>query len=311
MTAATKTIDLIGLPVDDGGARRGCLMGPDMLRTAGLADALRALGHTVTDRGDVAPHVTPRSAHPNAAIHHLDECAAWIEAIEPAAYASEALPIFMGGDHLISAGTVPGVARRSEAHGKPQFVLWLDAHSDFHDLESTGSGNLHGSPAAYYTGRPGFEGYFPPLKAAVDPTNILMLGLRSVDRPEREKLAALDITVADMRVIDEGGIAAPVRTFLDRVEAAGGRLHVSFDVDFLEPSIAPAVGTTVPGGATFREAHLVMELLHDSDLVTSLDIAELNPYLDHMGKTADLMVDLVASLFGKSVIDRPTRSFAI
>lgn len=305
----TKQIDLIGLPVDDGGARRGCLMGPDMLRTAGLAEALRALGHEVVDRGDVAATVTPRTPHPNAAIHDLDECVAWIEAIEPAAFASEALPIFMGGDHLISAGTVPGIARRSEVHGQPQFVLWLDAHSDFHDLDSTGSGNLHGSPAAYYTGRSGFEGYFPPLKAAVDPANILMLGLRSVDRPEREKLAALDITVADMRIIDEGGIAAPVRTFLDRVKTANGRLHVSFDVDFLEPSIAPAVGTTVPGGATFREAHLVMELLHDSDLVTSLDIAELNPYLDQQGKTADLMVDLVASLFGKSVIDRPTRSF--
>ena len=138
-----------------------------------------------------------------------------------------------------------------------------------------------------------------------------MLGLRSVDRSERERLAALDIEVADMRVIDEGGIAAPVRGFLDRVSAANGRLHVSLDVDFLEPSIAPAVGTTVPGGATFREAHLVMELLHDSDLVTSLDIAELNPYLDQQGKTADLVVDLVASLFGKSVVDRPTRNIAV
>ncbi|MGB0852601.1 MAG: arginase [Pikeienuella sp.] len=311
MDTSAKTIELIGMPVDDGGSRRGCLMGPDMLRTAGLADALRVLGHEVKDLGDLKPDVKPLPVHPNTAIHHLEECAAWIDVIEPAAYGSAALPIFMGGDHLMSAGTVPGVARRSEELGQPQFVLWLDAHSDFHDLASTDSGNLHGAPAAYYAGRPGFEGYFPPLKTGVDTANILMLGLRSVDRSERERLAALDIEVADMRVIDEGGIAAPVRGFLKRVAAANGRLHVSLDVDFLEPSIAPAVGTTVPGGATFREAHLVMELLHDSDLVTSLDIAELNPYLDHQGKTADLMVDLVASLFGKSVVDRPTRTISV
>mgnify|MGYP000403908973 CR=1 FL=1 len=132
MTA--KRIELIGLPLDDGGARRGCLMGPDMLRTAGLAQALRALGHEVEDCGDVSPNVTPRASHPNKAIHDLDECAAWIEAIEPAAFASEALPIFLGGDHLISAGTVPGVTRRSEAQGQPQFVLWLDLSNRLKNL---------------------------------------------------------------------------------------------------------------------------------------------------------------------------------
>jgi arginase len=135
-----------------------------------------------------------------------------------------------------------------------------------------------------------------------------MLGLRSVDEAEREMLTRRNFTVTDMRAIDEHGIAAPLRAFLKRVKSANGRLHVSFDVDFLDPSIAPAVGTTVPGGATFREAHLVMEMLHDSGLVTSLDIAELNPFLDHRGQTALLLADLVASLFGKRVLDRPTRS---
>jgi len=136
-----------------------------------------------------------------------------------------------------------------------------------------------------------------------------MLGIRSVDPAEREGLRAAGVTVHDMRAIDEHGIAAPLRTFLARVEAEDGLLHVSFDVDFLDPGIAPAVGTTVPGGATFREAHLVMEMLHDSGRVTSLDLVELNPFLDERGRTATLMVDLVASLLGRRIMDRPTRSF--
>jgi arginase len=175
-------------------------------------------------------------------------------------------------------------------------------------MQSTRSGNLHGVPVNYFSGGPGFEDYFPAIAAPVKPENICMLGLRSVDDAERVVLAERRVAVADMRAIDEYGIATPLRAFLHRVNAAEGRLHVSLDVDFLDPSIAPAVGTTVPGGATFREAHLVMEMLHDSGLVTSLDIAELNPFLDHRGQTALLLVDLVASLFGKHVLDRPTRS---
>ena len=137
----------------------------------------------------------------------------------------------------------------------------------------------------------------------------MMLGIRSVDPAERVRVVEAGVSVVDMRLIDEEGIARPLERFLDRVRASNGRLHVSFDVDFIEPSIAPAVGTTVPGGATFREAHLVFEMLHDSGLVNSLDLAELNPFLDERGRTAKLMVDLVASLFGKRVMDRPTRSY--
>lgn len=188
-------------------------------------------------------------------------------------------------------------------------MLWLDAHTDFHTLETTTSGNLHGTPVAYYTGQKGFEGYFPTLAAPVDPANVCMLGIRSVDPAEREAIKKTEVAVYDMRLIDEHGVAALLRRFLERVKAEDGLLHVSLDVDFLDPSIAPAVGTTVPGGATFREAHLIMEMLHDSGLVTSLDLVELNPFLDERGRTATVMVDLMASLLGRSVMDRPTISY--
>ncbi len=303
---------LLGAPVQDGAGRRGCEMGPSALRTAGLVEAIAGLGHRVADLGAVSPPVPRPVVHGNAALKALPEVSAWAGALAEAAYAAAgdgALPIFLGGDHSLSAGTIAGVARRAAERGRPLFVLWLDAHPDFHTLDSTTSGNLHGTPVAYAVGRPGFVGYFPALPARVDPTRVCMLGVRSVDPAERRALAEAGVTVHDMRAIDEHGIAAPLRAFLERVAAEDGLLHVSLDVDFLDPAIAPAVGTTVPGGATFREAHLVMEMLHDSGLVSSLDLVELNPFLDERGRTALLLVDLVSSLMGKRVMDRPTRSF--
>lgn len=289
----------------------GCEMGPSALRTAGLVATLRELGHEVEDLGAVRPEPARPLPHPNGALKALPEIAAWTTAIAEAAYSAsaDAMPIFLGGDHSISAGTLAGVARRAGEYGRPLFVLWLDAHPDFHTLDTTASGNLHGVPLAYASGQPGFSGYFPELPAPVDPTRICALGLRSVDSAERLALTAAGVTVHDMRAIDEHGIAPLLRAFLERVSAAGGMLHVSLDVDFLDPSIAPAVGTTVPGGATFREAHLTMEMLHDSGLVTSLDLVELNPFLDERGRTATLMVDLTASLMGRRIMDRPTRSY--
>jgi arginase len=287
-------------------------MRPDAFRTAGLAETLRDLGHAVTDRGNVTiPPQAPR-AHSNPVLRNLAETAAWIVALQEAAFeAAQAadMPVFLGGDHSLSAGTVPGVARHAAAQGRPQFVLWLDAHPDMHTLETTTSGNLHGTPVAYFMGRAGFGDAYPPLPVAVPAENVAMIGIRSVDVAENALISTLDVDIADMRRIDEEGIVTPLRPFLDRVAAAGGALHVSLDVDFLEPGIAPAVGTTVPGGTTFREAHLVMELLCDSGLVTSLDLVELNPFLDERGRTASLMVDLCASLMGRKVLDRPTRRF--
>ncbi len=303
-----RTCILIGAPVDCGKRRLGCLMGPDAYRAARLPEVLRDLGHDVIDRGNFAPD-DHEADDPDGFLHKLNETIGWTKTLMQAAEdgMADGLPIFMGGDHALALGTVPGVAAHAAAIGRPQFVLWLDAHTDFHTPKTTDSGNLHGTPVGYFTGRDGFDG-FPAPAATVPLDNICMIGLRSVDPSERSALDDTPVSRHDMREIDERGIARPLAEFLDRVEAAGGALHVSLDVDFIDPAHAPGVGTTVPGGATVREAHLVMEMIHDSDLMTSLDLVELNPFLDDRGQTAHLMVDLVASAMGRTVFDRPTRS---
>jgi arginase len=286
-------------------------MGPGAFRAAGLAGILRDLGYVVEDRGNLAPGQPRPVSHPNPAIKSLAEVVAWTEVLAEATYSArlEGMPIVCGGDHSLAAGTLTGLARHAAQVERPLFVLWLDAHPDLHTLDTTQSGNLHGVPVAYATGMPGFGGIFPEVRHTLRPENICMMGLRSVDPAERSALAEAGISVHDMRALDEHGIGPLLGKFLQRVEAANGLLHVSLDVDFLDPAIAPGVGTTVPGGATFREAHLVMEMLHDSGLVRSLDLVELNPFLDERGRTALLLVDLVASLMGRRVLDRPTRSF--
>ena len=303
------TCILIGAPIDTGQKRAGCLMGPTAFRVAGLADSLEELDHPVIDRGDLVLPALREAACPNAAVHHLAETIGWTEALAAAGAAAmkNGLPIFLGGDHSLSLGSVAGVAEHARQEGRPLFVLWLDAHSDYHTPLTTQSGNLHGTPVAYIAGKSGFEA-FPPFPVPVPASRICLYGIRSVDRAEHAGLLETDMSVCDMRVLDERGIVAPLREFLDRVRAENGFLHVSLDVDFLDPGIAPAVGTTVPGGIAFREAHLVMEHLHESGLVTSLDLVELNPFLDERGRTARLMVDLVGSLMGRKVFDRPTRS---
>ncbi|SPJ22261.1 arginase [Palleronia abyssalis] len=301
-------ITLIGAPLDCGKTRAGCLMGPDAYRVAGIAETLRGLGHGVTDFGNVDPGQDWTMEGPDHLVHP-GAVAAWTDALMRRGREIGGMPIFLGGDHALALGSVAGMAARAADRGRDLFVIWLDAHSDFHTPLTTDSGNLHGTPVAYFTGQDGFAG-FPDLPHPVDLANICMMGLRSVDPGERDRLAATQARLHDMRGIDETGFAPPLRDFLAQVAAAGDvDLHVSLDVDFLDPSIAPAVGTTVPAGATFREAHLVMEMLSESGLVTSLDLVELNPALDERGRTARLMVELTASLLGKRVFDRPTRSF--
>jgi arginase len=306
------TIGLVGAPVQSGASQPGCLMGPDAFRTAGIAETLQELGHRSLDLGNIDPRPVCVKPSQNANVRELEETVSWAVALEDAAFraaGSVDVPIFLGGDHSLSIGSVPGVARYSNQQERPQYVLWLDAHPDIHTLETTNSGHLHGTPVAYFTGRPGFENAYPAPSTIVPEDQVCMMGIRSVDPVEKLALLESDIHVFDMRSLDENGVAEPLRAFLTTVQSKGGALHVSLDVDFLEPGIAPAVGTTVPGGATFREAHLIMEMLHDSGLVTSLDLVELNPFLDERGRTARLMVDLCASLFGRTVLDRPTTQF--
>ena len=301
---------LIGAPVDSGQKRAGCLMGPAAYRVAGLVAAIRDQGHSVEDWGDLAPGDLPVAASANPAVYALAETVGWTQALMDRvddALSAGGFPIVLGGDHSLALGSVAGAAAFAARKGRPLFLIWLDAHSDFHTPLTTTSGNLHGTPLAYIAGRDGFDA-FPPFPAPVRANRICLYGIRSVDPAEHAALLDHDIAINDMRLLDERGIVAPLREFLDAVRAEGGMLHVSLDVDFLDASIAPAVGTTVPGGITFREAHLVMELLHECGLVTSLDLVELNPFLDERGKTALLMVDLVGSLMGKKVFDRPTRT---
>ncbi len=312
MTGGGKRFSLLGVPMEEGAGRRGCVMGPAAYRTAGLAEELVALGHRVTDLGDIRPDAVAKIESAHDHLKFLPEVAGWTRALHRHARdlaLGDTLPIYLGGDHALALGTLTGHAAAAAKMGRPQFVLWLDAHSDFNTPATSPSGNIHGMPMAYATGEPGFPDLLgASLPAVLDSANICLIGLRSVDGKERELLQATGARAYDMRAIDEHGVVRLLKPFLEDVAAVNGLLHVSLDVDFLDPEIAPAVGTTVPGGATFREAHLIMEMLFDSGLVTSLDLVELNPFLDERGRTARLMVDLTASLFGRRVLDRYTTS---
>lgn len=199
-------------------------------------------------------------------------------------------------------GTVSGVTRYAHEQGRKQFVLWLDAHTDFNTPSTSPSGNMHGMPVAFFCGESGFDGILPDGRPKVDPQNVFMFGIRSVDTHEREAVLKRGIDIYDMRKIDELRTGTIMQTIIDKVKAENGILHVSLDADFLDPGIAPGVGTPVAGGATYREAHLVMEMLYESGLVTSLDLVEVNPYLDHASKTAKLVTELAASLFGRRTL---------
>jgi arginase len=312
----TRRIALLGAPIEIGASQRGTLMGPAALRTAGLSTVLDALGFEVEDHGDIAIGEAPgpTDAPPDNARHYR-EIQRWIRMLSARAYElarSGALPIFLGGDHSLSMGSVNGLARYWREKGRELFVVWLDAHADYNTPATTLSGNMHGMSAAFLCGEPGLDGLLgDEPRASIDPDQLELFGVRSIDKLEKDLLRDRRVSVADMRQIDEFGVSVLMRRVIDKVKARNGVLHISFDVDFLDPSLAPGVGTTVPGGATYREAHLVMEMLHDSGLVRSADIVELNPFLDERGRTARTAVELIASLFGQQITDRPTPTNAI
>ena len=312
----TRRIALLGAPIDMGASQRGTLMGPAALRTAGLSTLLESLGFEVTDHGDLSVNgAADLSDAPPANANHYREIQRWTRAVSSRSYElarSGALPIFLGGDHTLSMGSVNGMARHCSETGRELFVLWLDAHADYNTPATTISANMHGMSAAFLCGEDGLDGLLgEEPRASIEPDRLELFGTRSIDRLEKDLMRDRRVSIVDMRAIDEFGVGVLIRRVIDKVRARDGVLHVSFDVDFLDPDVAPGVGTTVPGGVTYREAHLIMEMLHDSGLVGSVDVVELNPFLDERGRTARTAVELIGSLFGQQITDRTTPSNAI
>jgi arginase len=313
---ATRKIAVLGAPIEIGASQRGTLMGPAALRTAGLLTLLEGLGFAVEDHGDLSvAGIDPLDDNPPDNAKHYREIQRWIRTISARAYdlaRSGAIPVFLGGDHSLSMGSANGVSRHCRETGRELFVMWLDAHADYNTPATTITGNMHGMSAAFLCGEEGLDGLLgDEPRAPIDSGRLELFGTRSIDKLEKDLLRRRGVSVADMRKIDEFGVSVMIRRVIEKVKARNGVLHLSFDVDFLDPDVAPGVGTTVPGGATYREAHLVMELLHDSGLVRSLDIVELNPFLDERGRTARNVVELTGSLFGQQITDRPTPTNAI
>jgi arginase len=300
---------LIGAPTDIGAGARGASMGPEALRVAGLQAALESHGLQVFDRGNLSGPPNPWQP-PVDGYRHLADVVDWNQRVFDAVYAELQLghlPILLGGDHCLGLGSISAVARYCAEAGKKLRVLWLDAHTDFNTSDLTPSGNVHGMPVACLCGFGPTElthlARMPGGGPALQTNQIRQIGIRSVDEGEKRFVHEQGLEVFDMRYIDEVGMRQTMQQALEGVDA-NTHLHVSFDVDFLDPAIAPGVGTTVPGGPTYREAQLCMEMIADSGRLASLDIMELNPALDVRNSTAVLAVDLVESLFGKSTLMR-------
>lgn len=297
-----RPIAILGVPMDLGQGRRGVDMGPSALRYGRLEERLEGLGHDVRDLGDIdvpAAEELGISHHgPGGGMAYLDEirkaCEATVEALLK--LPEEVFPLVLGGDHSIALGSVTGCSRRQRTG-----VVWVDAHGDFNTPDTSPSGNIHGMPLATLCGLGdprlidiAWDG------AKVRPEDVVLIGVRDLDGGEKQLMRQAGVTVYTMKEIDRMGLPRIAEETLARLGALP-RLHVSFDADVLDPEIAPGVGTPVAGGFTFREAHLLMELFSDSGRVTSLDLVEVNPILDRENRTANLLVDLAASLLGKKI----------
>jgi arginase len=301
-----KRASIIGAPTDIGAGTRGASMGPEALRVAHLQGMLESQGVEVADRGNLQGPGNP-GLPPVDGYRHLSQVVAWNRTVFDACrseFAAERLPILVGGDHSLAIGSIAAAAQHARARHRKLRVLWFDAHADTNTNVLTPSGNIHGMPVAILLGHGpkelvGIAGKAP----VIQPSEIRQIGIRSVDIGEKRFVHELGFEVFDMRFIDETGM----RQTMNAALAGLGRdthLHVSFDIDFLDPDIAPGVGTTVPGGPSYREAQLCMEMVADTELLASLDIMELNPALDVHNRSAEVAVDLVGSLFGKSTLMR-------
>ncbi|MEO8153946.1 MAG: arginase [Rhizobacter sp.] len=301
-----RPVSIIGAPTDIGAGTRGSSMGPEALRVANIVPVLIGHGLEVADRGNLSGPANPWQP-PIDGYRHLPEVVAWNRLVHDAVYAELSqgrLPILLGGDHCLGLGSISAVARHCREANKKLRILWLDAHADFNTNVLTPSGNIHGMPVACLCGSGPKElieigGHVP----AISPKWIRQIGIRSVDEGEKRFVHEMDLEVFDMRYIDEMGMRHAMELALATMDV-NTHLHVSFDVDFLDPPIAPGVGTTVMGGPTYREAQLCMEMIADTGRLASLDVMELNPALDVRNATAELAVDLIESLFGKSTLMR-------
>ncbi len=301
-----RGVSLIGVPTDIGAGTIGARMGPEALRVAGVSQAIAQFGIDVKDCGNLSGPANPWQAAVNG-FRHLPQVVEWNRTLHDAMYAelkAGRMPIMLGGDHCLAMGSISAVARHCREVGKKLRVLWFDAHADFNTAVLTPSGNIHGMPVACLCGHGhpdliGIGGHVP----ALNPKDIRQIGIRSVDEGEKRLVHDIGIEVFDMRYIDEMGMRHTMELALALVDA-NTHLHVSLDVDFLDPAIAPGVGTTVRGGPSYRESQLCMEMIADTGYLGSLDVVELNPALDIRNQTAELAVDLIESLFGKSTLMR-------
>jgi arginase len=298
-TGGGQQIRIIGVPVDLGQAQRGVDLGPGALRYAGISERLAGLGYRVEDTGNLPVPVRDVLTGEREQ-HYLPSIVRVCEAVYQAgreAVEAGCIPLFMGGDHSMALGSIGGVT-----HYEPAGVIWIDAHGDFNTPQTSPSGNIHGMVLAALMG----QGY-PELVRVGRPgqklqvADVVMIGIRELDPQERLRLRASGIAAFTMRDVDERGMGCVAREALDRL-GHQARLHVSLDLDSLDPMEVPGVGTTSPGGLTYREAQLLMEIIADTRRLASLDIVEINAILDHRNQTAKIAVELAASLFGKSIL---------
>jgi arginase len=299
-------IHLIGVPLDLGGGRRGVDMGPSAVRIAGIAERLTALGHHVQDRGDI---VTPTPETREAGdpkkryVHDIAEVCEALYAHVLDSHSVGAFPIVIGGDHSLGAGSVAASATHAKRQGRPLGLIWVDAHADMNTPATTLSGNVHGMPLAALLGEDPRElaligGYEPKVAAA----HTVLVGLRNLDDREKEEVRASGVHVFTMKDIDRQGAAAVIEQAIGIAGQATAGIHVSFDLDVCDPTIAPGVGTPVRGGLNYREAHMAMEILADARTVIALDLVEVNPVLDHQNMTAVLAAELAASALGLKIL---------
>lgn len=299
-------VHVLGVPMDLGSGRRGVDMGPSAIRIAGLDGALRDLGHTVVDEGDITIQTMEALKVGDERARYLGEIARASTAVcrkVDRIVSRGHFPLVLGGDHSIAVGTVSGLAAAARRAGKKVGLLWVDAHGDINTPETSPSGNIHGMPVAALLGEgpkalTGIGGKDPK----VDPANVALVGIRSLDDGEKRRLKQTGVQVHTMSEIDRLGIHRVMKKALARVTDGTDYVHVSFDLDAVDPTVAPGVGTPVKGGLDYREAHLIMEVMHDSGVMTSLELVEVNPILDQGNASGAFAVELVQSAFGKKIL---------